>query len=158
MASIFRRSYTATDPQTGRKVKRKTRKWYGKYTDANGAVHRVPLSANKTVAQQMLADLVRKAELGKVGIADPYEEHRRRPLAEHLEDWRVALLAKGTSAKQVGQVVSRVRRVLEWCRFVFMADLAGAPVQSFLAELRRDRPRPSLPEQEAFTRAELAGL
>ena len=46
-------------------------KWYGQYADASGALQRVPLSENKTVAQQMLNELVRKAELGKVGIRDP---------------------------------------------------------------------------------------
>src|SRR5262245_435312 len=67
-----------------RKVKRKSAKWYGSYTDADGLPQCVPLSANKTAAQQMLNELVRRAELGKVGIVDPFEQHRRRPLAEHL--------------------------------------------------------------------------
>jgi hypothetical protein len=34
----------------------------------------VPLSANKTVAQQMLAACLNKTELGKVGVHDPFEQ------------------------------------------------------------------------------------
>ena len=35
----------------------------------------------------MLNELVRKAELAKVGISDPFEAHSKRPLVEHLTDW-----------------------------------------------------------------------
>ena len=55
----------------------------------------MPLATDKTAAQQMLAALTRKAELGKASIADPYEEHRKHPLSEHLADFEAALLAKG---------------------------------------------------------------
>jgi hypothetical protein len=52
--------------------------------------------ANKVAAQQLLAALVKKAELGRAGILDPFEEHRKRPLAEHLaEQLRRGLEARG---------------------------------------------------------------
>jgi len=35
-------------------------KWYGQYRDENKTTQRVPLSANKTAAQQMLNDLMRR--------------------------------------------------------------------------------------------------
>src|SRR4051794_11226146 len=91
MASLFRPTYTHTDKLTGKKASRKAKKWYGQYVDAAGVLRRVPLSANKTAAQQLLNDLVRRAELGKAGLGDPFEEHRRRPLTEHLADWERAL-------------------------------------------------------------------
>src|SRR5262245_49743901 len=77
MATLIRRHYTATDPRTGRKVRRASKKWYAQYVDAAGVRQRVPLSANKTAAQQMLNELVRKAELAKVGILDPFEVHSK---------------------------------------------------------------------------------
>jgi hypothetical protein len=45
----------------------------------------VPLSANKVAAGQMYAELVKRAELRKFEIGDPFEEHRKRPLADHLD-------------------------------------------------------------------------
>src|SRR5690242_224376 len=75
-----------------KKVKKKSSKWYGRVP---GNPRPVPLSANKVAAQQMLAELVRKAELGKVGILDPFEEHRKRPLLEHVADFEAYLRAKG---------------------------------------------------------------
>src|SRR5262249_25038911 len=133
-------------------------KWYGQYIDANGKLQRVPLSTDKTAAQQMLNELVRKAELGKVGICHPFAEHRKHPWAEHLAAFEADLRAKGSSPKQVMQLVSRARRVLEGCRFVFVADLSPSRVQTFLAELRQDGPPlPELdPNKEWYTKAELA--
>src|SRR5262245_8097402 len=58
-----------------KKVKKKSGKWYGRLP---GSSKPVPLSRNKVAAGQLLAALVRKSELGRAGIADPFEEHRKR--------------------------------------------------------------------------------
>lgn len=101
MASVFKRSYR--DPKTSRK--RKTRKYYGKYRDSHGIVQRVPLATNKTAAQRMLNELIEKAEKEQAGLVDPYEEHRKRPLHEHLEAYRRHLEGKtipsGMSARRL---------------------------------------------------------
>src|SRR4051794_12381563 len=62
-----------------RKVKKKSSKWYGRTPRSTKPV---PLSANKVAAQQLMAELVRKVELGRAGLGDPFEVHRKRPLAE----------------------------------------------------------------------------
>ena len=85
----------------GDKVRLLSRKWYGTYRDADGIVRTVPLSTDRTAAQQMLSELVKRAELGKAGIVDPFEGHARRPLAEHLADFKADLNAKGNTPKQV---------------------------------------------------------
>jgi hypothetical protein len=59
--------------------------WYGRVKG-----ERVTLCTNKAAAELMLADLIRKAELAEQGITDPYEHPRRRPLVEHLADFRAA--------------------------------------------------------------------
>src|SRR5262245_33178754 len=78
-----------------RKVKKKSGKWYGRLP---GSTRPVPLSANKVAAQQLLAEMVKKAELGRAGLGDPFEDHRKRPLAEHLADFKGALVARGNTA------------------------------------------------------------
>src|SRR5262249_44555640 len=67
-------------------------KWYGR-DPATGKD--VPLAKNKVAAQQLLAALVKKAEMGKAGISDLFEAHHQRPLKEHLADFKASLLAKG---------------------------------------------------------------
>ena len=130
-------------------------RWYGW---VNGTA--VPLCTNKAAAEVMLADLVRKAERAEIGITDPYEEHRRRPLAEHLADWQAALLAGGATPKHVRQTVACGRRVVEGCGFAFLADFSASRVQNYLADLREQRRAlpPLDPRQAEFTRKQLAAL
>jgi hypothetical protein len=145
----------------GDRIRLRSEKWYGVYRDANDAVQTVPLSADKTAAQQMLAELVLKVERVRAGLADPKAEaHRKTPLAEHLADWERSLLADGSTAKHVRQTVACVRRLLKDCQFVFISDLSASRVQQFLADLRRPRSAALSPDpgKEWYTRKELATL
>jgi integrase len=144
----------------GRRVRLRSRVWHGYYSDRSGREYDVPLCTNKTAAEQMLAELVRRAEMKRANLADPFETHRNRPLAEHLAEWEAALRAGGASAKHVTQTVAGVRRILNGCRFVFLADLSASRVQTFLAVLR-ERPGPVValdPAKDAYTRKELAAV
>ena len=89
-----------------RKVKKKSSKWYGR---VSGNPKPFPLSSNKVAAQQMLAALVKKAELKKANVFDPFEDHARRPLVEHLEDYRRFLEAEGNCAEYVTKTYARIR-------------------------------------------------
>jgi hypothetical protein len=96
MASLFKPTWTHTDPITAKKTKRKAKKWYGQYTDAAGKPCRVPLSANKEAAGTMLADLTKRAEQIKAGVLDEtLADNVRRPLSEHVADYVTHLAAKG---------------------------------------------------------------
>ena len=138
MASIFKRSYTKTDPKTGEKVSRKTRKWYGEYRDANGVLQRVPLCTDKKAAQAMLNELVVKAERRQSGLSDPYEAHRRRPIGEHVENYRRHLYAKGNSSQHLKDTISRINAIIEGCQFKYLPDLAAGKVADYLANRRAE--------------------
>jgi integrase len=162
---VFKKSITRYLDTDGRQVpkgtpgarqaREKSAKWYGRVP---GAARPVPLCENKTAAQMMLNELARKAELAKAGISDPYEQHRKRPLLEHLADFKAALLAKGITPRQAGAVASRARRVLAGCGFAFMGDLSASRTMEYLATLREGgRAVPPLdPGKTSFTRDELA--
>ena len=140
--------------------KRKAKQWYGQYVNGAGIERRVPLSANKTAAQQLLNELVRKAELGKIGVADPFEAHRRRPVAEHLADFAKELSARGNAPRYVELVVSRLHSLLYGCRFVFLSDLSASRAMDWLADLRR-KGRERLPLEEGkqkYTMREAAAI
>jgi excisionase family DNA binding protein len=136
-----------------------SKKWYGRWTDGAGRPHREPLSESKDIARRMLAKLAGDSQLAGVGIVDPFADHRRRPLTEHLEDYRRYLSAKGNCAKYVSNTEAQIKAVLDGCRFQFLDDLQPSAVVEFLGRLRADRARPLLPPgQEEFTTAELAAL
>src|SRR5262249_16936617 len=138
-----------------RKVKKKSGKWYGRVP---GSRQPVPLSANKVAAQQLLAERIRKAELGRAGIIDPFEEHPKRPLSQHVAEFESWLLAKGGGVKHARNATTRVRRIIAGCGFNLIGDLSLSRVQEFLAGLRESgRTLPPLdPGKEWYTKAELA--
>jgi excisionase family DNA binding protein len=129
--------------------------WYGW---VNGEA--VPLCTNKTAAELMLAELVRKAEMGECGIADPYEEHRVRPLAEHLADFRAALTAKGNTPDYVALVSGRLQALADGCGWRTLSDLSASQADEWLTRQRTaDRLAPDLPsDRDAFTPGETARL
>ncbi len=143
----------------GTKYLKPSKKWYGKFRDGNGVVKKVPLSADKNAAQQMLAELVRKSERVRVGLHDPAEDHARRPLAEHLGDYAGVLEAKGDTADHVRQTIGKVRAIFDGCQFAFLKEVDVARATDWLNSLRRGGSSISLPDdQEWFTPAEVANL
>jgi integrase len=139
-----------------RKVKQKSGKWYGAIP---GTAKPVPLCRNKSAAEMLLNELVKKAELAKAGVVDPFEQHRKRPLSEHLDDFLGELQARGDAPRHVAIVGSRLRALLDGCRFVFMADLSASKVMDYLALLRRNRTGALLPGgKEWFSPRETAAL
>jgi integrase len=146
-------------PGAVRRVKR-SRTWFGRYTDGAGQRHQVKLSESKETARRMLAKLAGDAQLAGVGILDPFADHRHRPLAEHLADFGRYLDAKGNTADHVARTVSRCRAVLEGCRFEHADDLRASAVVEFLGGLRdRGAERVELPaSKQKFTKAELVAV
>ena len=84
MASIFRRSYWTT--VDGQRVKKTIGTYYIKYIGADGKPKRVTGYKNKAKTQALAAKLEAEAACGP----DPFDRHRRTPLAEHLKAYRAA--------------------------------------------------------------------
>ncbi len=136
MAEVFRPTYTTTDPQTGEKVKKQSKTWHVRYYTPDGVRHRVKGYRGKKATKNLAGELERRAQRMAAGLTDPAAEHGKRPLAEHLADFSADLKAKGCTGKQVLLKIGRIRRLLDGCGFIRMADLDAARVQSYLADLR----------------------
>ncbi len=136
MASIFKQKYTVGD-ENGKRVRKQSRYWYIDYKTADGTRKRVKGFKDKQATAQLAAKLEKEAELAEAGIVDKYKEHRKRPLAEHAEDFRASLINKGTTEKQAQQVYNRTTAILEACKFVFMADIQATKIQRYLAQRRQ---------------------
>ncbi len=132
MARIYRATYTATGPD-GRRVKRKSQKWYIGYSDADGKYQRVAGFTDRIATQRRATDLEQAAQRG-----DRYGEHYRRNLSEHVADWRKALIDKGNTAKHAALVAGRVTKLLTGCGFARWPELTGSGIHSWLAERRAE--------------------
>ena len=153
MASLYRKTITryflngrrrtkdgkeVTKATPGARAKReKSKTWRGNYPGVDGKECDVSLGKDRELAELKLSELVRRARREGAGDIDPFEDHRKRPLAEHLEDFEMGLLAKGVTEKQAGQAAARCLRVIEACRFEKLADLSPSTVASYLRERRQ---------------------
>src|SRR5688500_8234061 len=113
MASLFKPTYTKVNPRTRQKETRRSRKWYVKYRDADGIIRKVPGYTDKEATRQLAAELERQAARRHAGMTDPFELHRKRPLAGHLEDYAAHLSAKNDTDKHVKLTISRIRAILD---------------------------------------------
>lgn len=137
MASVYKKKIRVRDPKTGQKVTTKSKKWWIKFRNFDGKVKRVPGFTDKAATMQMATKLEREAALRKVGVFDCYEEHRKRPLSEHLDAYKLFMEAKENSDKHVYQVATRTQKVIRGCKFVFPSDVSPSAVQVFVASLRK---------------------
>ena len=136
MASLYKKPILITNPKTGKKAKGKSRKWWGRYRDENGTDRRVPLATDKTAAQAMLCELVRKVELKIAGLEDPYDQHRKRPLIDHLADFRRFLEGRGNTEKHARQTCNRAQAIIEGCHFDRLKDVSPSAVVEWLKNER----------------------
>ena len=129
------------DAPGARPVRERSRKWYGEFRDAEGIARRVPLATDKAAARAMLNEIVRKAERKQAGLHDPFEEHEKRPLSDHLRDYRVHLQSKGDTEKHIDQTIRRIKLLLDGCGFRRLSDIEVTRIAAWLAEQRGTRER-----------------
>ena len=136
MASLYKKPIVKRNPKTGEKINAKSKKWWGRYRDETGVERRVPLASDKSAAQAMLNELVVKAERRAAGTLDPFEDHAKRPLSDHVDDFEAHLRNKDNTAQHVQEVSVKVRKIVANCKWSFIRDTSASDVQQFLAELR----------------------
>lgn len=119
----------------GQRIRGLTSHYYGWLS---GRAKPVKLATDKGAAEIKLGELKRRAELKQAGAVDQFEEQHQRPLTDHLEDFRRELYARARSEKYVRITCTRVKEVIEGCRFQWIADLSASKVMEWLADQRRE--------------------
>jgi len=136
MANLFKPPVTKTDPETGKKVKVKTKKWYGRYRDENGTEHRIPLSENKNTAQQMLAEILKHVSQVKSGLAHSAEVEMKKPIQNHIDDFENSLKSRNNSSRHIRDTIKKIGRCAKACRWRTPAQIKATDVERFLVGLR----------------------
>lgn len=125
MVSLYRRkgdprwTIAYRDPRTGRRVERVA------YRD-------------KRASQQLAAEIELRLERQEVGLVDPFLEHRKRPVAEHLDGFEAHLQSRGRTAKHVRMSRARLEAALAGMAVATLGELDPAAADRFLAQLRKD--------------------
>lgn len=136
----FRKTVT----KNGKKTKVNT--WSVRYRNALGKRQEEHGFLTEEEGWYRLKEAKKEVEDERLGIRDPRQKNRSKPLSEHLDDFKKALEDEGVSAEQVKLVTGRVRRILEGCKFNFPPDLCPLALRGYLARLRKD----GLSEQTAM--------
>jgi integrase len=104
--------------------------WYFRYTDGNGKRVMRKGCPDKRVTEEMAAAAVRRAGRIREGVVDAdeydYKDHEQRPLSEHMDAWKEALSAAGSSTKHVDLFTTRARRVVAPLMGAKLADIEPA--------------------------------
>ena len=122
-----------------RRVREKSKTFWGRVPDANGKVRSVVLCDDADAAESMLAAMKEKAKRIKRGDIDPFEDHRERPLGEHVEHFQSFLESKGNTAAHVTLTVQRLSAVVDGCKFKKLSDLNAGRVSGWLADRRKPK-------------------
>ncbi len=147
MASLYRPTVIRYVDSQGRQVpkgtagakriREKSKTFRGRYRAADGKIRTVSLCDDLDAAETMLAEIAQRAKREARGDIDPFEVHRKRPLTDHLEDFRAFLDAKGNTAAHVALTLQRITAAFDGCKFTKLADLNGGRVAGWLADRRK---------------------
>jgi len=151
---------------SGVQTRRPSKNFYAVWVDFSGQLRRVPLfpgrGESKTLADalerlnnlraanertlppdvaraldNMPADIV--AKLAAWDILPASKVAAGKPLAQHIDDWKAALLARGNTTAYAALSANRVQRIVDGCRLATVSDVSASAVQAFIAGLREDR-------------------
>ena len=122
-----------------KRVREKSKTFRGRYRGADGKTRTASLCDDQDGAETMLNELVTRAKREARGDIDPFEDHRKRLLAEHLEDFREFLESKGNTASHVALTVNRVSAAFEGSGFKGLADLNAGRVANWLSDRRKPK-------------------
>lgn len=139
--------------ENGNPVLVQARKWYIEFRDANDTVRRRPGFTDKQATRQLSVELERRAAQRQSGFVDRHAEHRKRPLIEHLEDWKNFLVSKGNTELHVMTVTTRARKVVLGCGFYKWSDLSATRTQTFIAGLHLGKRSASVQTKNFYLQA-----
>ena len=111
--------------------------WYYKFRKGDEVVKRKGYTDKEATRQLAAREEKEAAFEAAAGISDPYKEHRKRPLTQHLEDYRKVLQDRDRNDNYVQTTAQRIQDVIDGCGFVLISEISSSKVQRFLAELRR---------------------
>ena len=130
MGCLTRRKYRTADGQ-----ERVSKRYYVRYRDANGKMQMEVAFTDKRASEDLLAQRMRESARGERGMRDPYREHRRRPLSEHVEDFMQSLAAGGVSEMHRRHVRQHLDRACKQMGATRLDDVTTAKVEGHLLAL-----------------------
>ena len=119
------------------------KKYVIQYTDDQGRRRKQVGATDKGVTQRIARDLENKVALRREGLVDlkaeTYRDHEARPLSAHLEDFRLAVVAKRSRLKHAQTTRNRALAVFDRAKLARVSELSVSRVHDGLAKLRAEK-------------------
>ena len=131
--------------EDGTKIVLESRIYHVRYKAQDGTWKRAKGYSDKDATQALGVRLERGVARGIENLDDPYEDHNRRSLAEHLAEFKAHLEAQNNSPEHVHKVVACCSLVFQGCGFKTIPDISASGVEEWLAAARK-KSRVTTPE------------
>ena len=135
-----KRGQTLTRPlnDKGNRIVCDSLKWYSLIKDpTTGERLERKAYSDKIASAALDNELLVKIERGMQGLIDPMDEHRKRPIAEHLDAYEDHLTNKENSVGYVEQTMQRCRDIVAGIKATVICEITAGRVESYLADQRR---------------------
>lgn len=152
MGSLFRAHYTAVNPKTGKRVSRRSKKWYIQYKLPNGDWKREPAYTDKLASQALLTQRERESAREAVGIFDHFADSMTLPIADHAKAFQKHLADKGDGEHHVETTHNRLLFVFKHGEIKSVGDLTPSKVDAALFYLVNELKR-SVSSRNHYLRA-----
>ncbi len=119
-----------------RKVKILSKRYYGTLNMANGKRRQQPLCEERKSSEILLRRLQAEEDRGHAVGEDSYAAASKKPISNHIDDYREHLISKGNTQKYVSLAVGRVNRILASVNARKISDLEPSSITSRLLVMR----------------------
>ena len=109
--------------------------YYLKYRGADGNWKYEIAYPDKRLSDQKLARRLHEVAQRKEGMDDPYGEHRKTPLAQHVEDFITHLEARGCAPRYVRNMQGNLTRAFKWMGTTKPSDLSAHKAERLVIDL-----------------------
>ena len=131
---VFRREYPGPDG-----TKREGLTYWCQYSVGGVRYYESTGSRDKRAAELVAHDRMRRAELARAGIKDPYGEAKAKPIAEHLRDFLTTIEARGVVPKYLAERRVHLETYFRVCGVKKADDLDLARASAWVRDLvKRD--------------------
>jgi len=114
--------------------------WHYRYVDENGKQRERKGCPDRRETERLAAAAEAQVARIKGGLIDPkdvrFRDQERRPIKEHLDDFKASLLAKGNTSKHASVTRNRADRVLALAKVKRLSEIALSTTQEALGEIR----------------------
>ncbi len=121
-------------------LRKRGKKWYFAYIDAEGTRIERPGCSDKRSTEQMAAAAEAEVARIRAGLVDPksigYRCHDARSLVGHLEDWHAFLIGKGSTTQHANLSRNRAKTLIDNAKAERIQDLTVSRIQAALKAVR----------------------